>query len=71
MYQRVFFGKVTQEVNNTIPDITRVEKAALWPTAVLALAMGVAPLIWLNAIDPAVQNALLPFQQLAAKVVGQ
>ncbi|HVO62925.1 MAG TPA: NADH-quinone oxidoreductase subunit M [Terriglobales bacterium] len=71
MYQRVFFGKVTHEVNNTIPDLTRLERAALWPTAIMALVMGVAPLIWLNAIDPAVQNALVPFGQLAAKVVGQ
>ena len=71
MYQRVFFGKVTHQVNNTIPDLTGLEKAALWPAAAMALAMGVAPLIWLNAIDPAVQNALLPFGQLTAKVVGQ
>ncbi len=71
MYQRVFFGKVVHEVNNNILDLAGVEKAALWPTAVIALVMGVAPLIWLNAIEPAVQNALLPFGQLAAKVVGQ
>jgi NADH-quinone oxidoreductase subunit M len=71
MYQRVFFGKVTHDVNNTLPDLTGVERAALWPAAVMALVMGVAPLIWLTAIDPAVQNALVPFGQLAAKVVGQ
>jgi NADH-quinone oxidoreductase subunit M len=71
MYQRVFFGKLTNEVNNTIADLGGWEKAALWPTAVMALVMGVAPLIWLNAIDPAVQNALLPFGSLAAKLVGQ
>jgi len=35
------------------------------------LAMGVAPLLWLNAIDPAVHNALASFPQLAAKLVGQ
>jgi hypothetical protein len=33
--------------------------------------MGVAPLLWLSAIDPAVQSALAPFAQMAAKVVGQ
>jgi NADH-quinone oxidoreductase subunit M len=71
MYQRVFFGQVKQEVNNSLPDLTGVERAALWPAAVIALVMGVVPLIWLNAIDPAVQNALQPFGQLAAKVVGQ
>jgi len=71
MYQRVFFGKVTHEVNNTLPDLSAREKTALWPTAVAALAMGIMPLVWLNAIDPAVQNALAPFAQLASKVVGQ
>ena len=29
MYQRVFFGKVTHEVNNTLPDLNEREKAAL------------------------------------------
>jgi hypothetical protein len=32
----------------------------------------VAPLIWLNAIDPAVQSVLAaPFTVLASKVVGR
>jgi NADH-quinone oxidoreductase subunit M len=71
MYQRVFFGKVTHDVNNTLPDLSGREKAALWPAAVVALVMGVAPLIWLNAIDPAVQSTLAPFVQMASKVVGR
>jgi NADH-quinone oxidoreductase subunit M len=71
MYQRVFYGKVTHPVNQTLPDLSGREKAALWPIAVAALVMGVAPLIWLNAIDPAVQAALAPFTELASKVVGQ
>jgi hypothetical protein len=33
--------------------------------------MGVAPLLWLNAIDPAVQTVLAPFAQLASKVAGR
>lgn len=71
MYQRVFYGQVTHEVNNTLPDVNVREKTALVPIAVAALAMGVAPLLWLGAIDPAVQTALAPFAQLTAKVVGQ
>src|SRR5271165_6042992 len=70
MYQRVFFGKVKHEVNNTLPDLNLREKAALWPAAVAALVMGVAPLMWLSAIDPAVR-ATLAFVQGASKVVGQ
>ncbi len=71
LYQRVFFGKVTHSINNTLPDLSLREKAALAPIAIVALVMGVAPLVWLAAIDPAVQAALAPFNQLAAKVVGQ
>ncbi len=44
MYQRVFFGKVTHQVNLTLPDLDGRERAALWPTAIVALVMGVAPL---------------------------
>jgi NADH-quinone oxidoreductase subunit M len=71
MYQRVFFGKVTHEVNNTLPDLNQREKAALIPIAVAALVMGVAPLVWLSAIDPAVQAVLTPVTQLLSKAVGQ
>ncbi len=71
MYQRVFFGKVTHDVNNTLPDLDPREKSALVPIAVAAIVMGVAPIMWLNAIDPAVQSALAPYTQFMAKVVGQ
>ena len=71
MYQRVFYGQVKHAVNNTLPDLDLREKTALAPIAVAALVMGVAPLIWLNAIDPAVQAALAPVAELTAKVVGR
>ena len=71
MYQRVFFGKITRPINETLPDLDLRERIALVPAAAVALVMGVAPLLWLNAIDPAVRAALVPFGQLASKVVGQ
>ncbi len=71
MYQRVFFGVVKHEENNLLPDLNLRERVALWPTAVVALAMGVAPLLWLNAIDPAVHNALAVFPQYVTQVVGR
>jgi NADH-quinone oxidoreductase subunit M len=70
MYQRVFFGKVTHAENNALADLSAREQLALWPTAVAALVMGVAPLLWLNVIDPAVQSTL-SLAQVATKVVGQ
>jgi NADH-quinone oxidoreductase subunit M len=65
MYQRVFFGKVNKDVNATLPDISTRERIALWPTALAALAMGFAPLVWLNAIGPAVRAVLAPLAQMA------
>ena len=69
MYQRVFFGTVKHDENNGLPDLSLRERVALWPAAVMALVMGIAPLLWLNAIDPAVHNALAPFVQFATQVV--
>jgi uncharacterized membrane protein len=63
MYQRVFYGKVTNPANNSLKDLFVFEKAAVWPCAAAALVMGVAPILWLGAIDPAVQAALTPFTQ--------
>ncbi len=71
LYQRVFFGKVKHPENESLPDLSVRERIALWPITVIALAMGVAPLLWLNAIEPAVQATLGPIAQLASKVVGQ
>jgi NADH-quinone oxidoreductase subunit M len=71
MYQRVFFGQVKHEENNSLPDLNLRERIALWPAAIMALVMGVAPLLWLNAIDPAVHNVLAAMPQTIAKAVGQ
>jgi NADH-quinone oxidoreductase subunit M len=70
MFQRVFYGKVTHPVNNSLHDLFGFEKAAVWPCAVAALVMGVAPILWLSAIDPAVQAALTSIPQVVSKVVG-
>jgi NADH-quinone oxidoreductase subunit M len=71
MYQRVFYGTVKHAENNSLPDLQLREQVALWPAAIMALVMGVAPLLWLNTIDPAVHNVLAPFTQFASKMVGQ
>jgi NADH-quinone oxidoreductase subunit M len=70
MYQRVFFGKVTHPVNNSLSDLSGFEKVAIWPCAAVALVMGVAPILWLAAIDPAVQAALTPVAGVASRVVA-
>jgi NADH-quinone oxidoreductase subunit M len=71
MYQRVFYGQVTHPVNNSLSDLSGFEKVAIWPCAVVALVMGVAPILWLGAIDPASHAALTSFAQVASRVVGR
>lgn len=71
LYQRTFFGKITHQENQALPDLSGFETAALLPAAAAALLMGVAPLLWLNMIDPAVHTALLPFSDVLSKVAGQ
>src|SRR5580704_7773538 len=71
MYQRVFYGKTTHPVNNSLSDLSGFEKIAIWPCAAAALVMGVAPILWLGAIDPAVQAALTPVVRVASRMVGQ
>ncbi len=71
MYQRVFFGEIKLDANRALPDLSGRERVALWPTALAALAMGVMPLIWISAIDPAVRHTLANAAQMAAQVVGR
>jgi NADH-quinone oxidoreductase subunit M len=61
MYQRVFYGNVTVPANNSLRDLDARERVSLWPLATAALVMGVAPMLWLHSIDPAVSDALKAF----------
>src|SRR5205085_3625454 len=63
MVQRVFFGANRNPANRTIPDANRREQLTLWPMAVAALIMGVAPMLWLNVITPSVERLAQQFRQ--------
>ena len=55
MLQRVFYGAPSQLVaQGTHSDINGRERCALWPTLALMLAMGVASVYWMRAIDATV-----------------
>ncbi len=71
VYQRTFFGINKNPKNASLHDMYPLEKIAVLPTAIAALIMGVAPILWLKAIDPAVHSILQPFGQITARVVGQ
>jgi NADH-quinone oxidoreductase subunit M len=54
MIQRVFYGDTGPQVQGVAaPDLDAREHLALWPMVALFLVMGVAPPIWLKAIDGA------------------
>jgi len=61
MYQRVFYGNITHPVNKSLQDMDARERVAMWPLAIAALVMGVAPNLWLHSIDPSVSFALRQF----------
>ncbi len=67
MYQRVFYGDIKQPVNRDLIDLNARERITLWPLAAAAVVMGMAPLIWTRAIDPAAQNIVSAVAQLASR----
>jgi NADH-quinone oxidoreductase subunit M len=71
LYQRTFFGVNKNPKNASLHDMYPLEKIAVLPTALAAVIMGVAPILWLKAIDPAVHSILQPALHFSARVVGQ
>ncbi len=54
LVQRVFYGPASSLVGGKpAPDLLFHEAVALWPAAVLMLAMGVCSPLWIRLIDPA------------------
>src|SRR3954470_3732266 len=67
MYQRVFYGAITDEHNGHLPDMSGRERLALWPTVLAAVIIGVAPWWWLSRIESGVLK-LLPGLKTIAQV---
>ncbi|MEW5993131.1 MAG: NADH-quinone oxidoreductase subunit M [Candidatus Zixiibacteriota bacterium] len=58
MYQRVFFGRVTNDENKKLKDVGWREKLILVPLVVLVFWIGVYPKPFLERIEPAVKQIL-------------
>jgi NADH-quinone oxidoreductase subunit M len=56
MFQRVFYGPVTNDRNKHLPDLSFREWAIVAPLAALAIVMGVFPNVFLKPMEPAVQR---------------
>jgi NADH-quinone oxidoreductase subunit M len=61
MYQRVFYGQIRNPANTSLTDLDARERVSMWPLAIAALVMGVAPNLWLHSIDKSVAYALTQF----------
>jgi NADH-quinone oxidoreductase subunit M len=71
LYQRVFYGEIKNDANRKLLDLNGRERAIMWPFAAAALIMGVAPVLWTRAIDPAAQTILTNAAQFTAQVMGR
>lgn len=67
LYQRTFFGQVTQPVNASLHDADGRERVSLIPMVAMALIMGVASPLWIRMIDPAVEHSLRPSNVISAE----
>ena len=51
MFQRVFYGEITNEKNRTLPDVSLREKIMLVTLVAVILAMGIYPQMFLRKLD--------------------
>ena len=58
MYQRVFFGEVTNDKNKELPDLSLREQWTLIPLIVLAFWIGLYPKPFFNLMAPTVDRVL-------------
>ncbi len=56
MLQRVLFGETDKPANEKLEDLDVREKAALVPLVVMAIVMGIAPMIFLRATQASVNQ---------------
>ena len=62
-YQRVFFGSVTQERNQALPDLDRRERGILFVLAAFMLWMGIGPAFFTRRMEASTQVVLQLMQR--------
>jgi NADH-quinone oxidoreductase subunit M len=70
MFQRVNYGPVTNEKNSTLPDLSRREWWTLGPAVVMAIVMGVAPMLFLRPMEPAIDRLVQRVRQHQPAAAG-
>jgi NADH-quinone oxidoreductase subunit M len=69
MFQRVYYGEVTNEKNKDLPDLQPREWAGIAPLCALAIIMGVFPTFFLRPMEPAVERMVQRVQAAQTFVV--
>jgi NADH-quinone oxidoreductase subunit M len=63
MFQRVYYGEITNDHNRHMPDLSFREWAILGPLAAAAIFMGVFPNVFLKPMEPAVGRIVERIEQ--------
>jgi NADH-quinone oxidoreductase subunit M len=63
MFQRVYYGEVTDDHNRDMPDMSVREWAILGPLVAAAIVMGVFPNVFLKPMEPAVGRIVQRMEQ--------
>jgi len=68
MYQRVFLGKLSNEKNKGLPDMSIREVVVLAPIVVFIFWLGVQPSLILERIEPSIEKLMAPFALEAPQI---
>ena len=71
MYQRVFYGEVTNEKNRKLPDCDFREKLILTIMVVVIIAMGIYPQPFLRRMDRGVNSLMMRLEQHSVIIVDR
>jgi len=67
MYQRVFLGKLDNDANRELPDLSLREWIVLIPIMVFIVLLGVMPAPLLERMEPSIERLLAPVTQVLAE----
>ncbi len=67
MYQRVFFGKVTKDINLKLKDLVAREVWLLVPLIVFIVWIGVHPNTFLKKMEPSIKHIVVKYEKMKKK----
>ncbi len=70
MYQRVFYGEITNDKNRNLPDCSALEKLILTTAVIVILAMGIYPQPFLRRMDHSAGAIMSRLQGLGTRDQG-